>query len=216
MPRIQYKLKDGTRVPGVTTIAGAFKGDITGLLNWANAGGLEGLTLDDLYGASTTPGTLVHQMIEDHLTGKTTDVSKYTEKQKSLAESSFLNWLHWAEQNELKAILIEPNLISENMRVGGTPDLIAEMHGKITLVDWKSGKPLAYTSTLMQLAAYCAMYEEVHGQKIEATYVVVIPRKDETPSFTVRYMERIPDLALEQFQLLRQAYENEKLLKKMI
>jgi len=228
MPRVAYKNKDGKRVPGVTTIAGAFKGDITGLLVWSNRGGLEGKTLDDLYGASTTPGTMVHYMIEQYLTYFINEEpinninllegypEEYTPEQQSLAESAYINWLHWYEQNEVRPIEIEPNLVSEELQVGATPDLIAEVHAKRCLIDWKSGKPLSYTSTLLQLAAYGSIIKETLDIDIQGYYIVVIPRKDETPTFTVQYRESMPVLAIDQFKRLRECYEAEKLLKKML
>lgn len=216
-PRISYKLADGTRVPGVTSISGAYKGSIDGLLHWANRGGLEGKSLDDLYGLSTVPGTIVHAMIEAHVQGKPfVSDPAWTPEQIDIAENSFLNFLTWWDQNEVRPVEVEPHLISEELRCGGTPDLAALVHGKRCLIDWKSGKPLAYTSTLLQLAAYGMMWEEIRGSPIEGYYIVVIPRKEDIPTFTVQYRESMPELARKQFRLLREAYENEKALKKCL
>jgi hypothetical protein len=217
MPRIVYKNKAGKRLPGTTTIAGA-KWNISGLMYWANRGGLEGKSLDEMYETSTEPGTLVHQMIEDFLKGdKNINYSdKHKENTIEAAETAFINWLEWYRQNDIEPIHIEPSLVSEDLQCGGTPDLIAKIQGKRCLIDWKSGKPLKYTSTLLQLAAYDIMHTEKYNKKIEGFYIVIIPRNEETPSFTVQYRESMPAAAYEQFKLLRKAYENEKELNKLL
>ena len=216
MPRIIYKNKEGKRLPGVTTIAGAYKGDITGLMHWANKGGQEGKTLDEMYGVSTEPGTLVHLMIENFLKGQETQYSGQPKEVIDIAETSFINWLDWWGKNDIRALEIEPNLISEEMQVGGTPDLIAEVNGKQCLIDWKSGKPLKYSTTLLQLAAYDMLYCETFGYFLEGFYIVVIPKNDNIPTWTVQYREKMPETAYEQFKILRQAYENEKTLQKLL
>ena len=69
MPRIIYKNHRGTRLPSVTTIIGRFK-ESGGLLYWANQQGLEGKTLDEARVEVTTPGTLAHRAVEDHINGR--------------------------------------------------------------------------------------------------------------------------------------------------
>ena len=66
MPPVIYKDHRGNRLPSVTTIIGRFK-ESGGLLYWANQQGLEGKTLDQARAEVTTPGTLAHKAVEDHI-----------------------------------------------------------------------------------------------------------------------------------------------------
>ena len=69
MPPVIYKDHHGNRLPSVTTIIGRFK-ESGGLLYWANQQGLEGKTLDQARAEVTTPGTLAHKAVEDHINGR--------------------------------------------------------------------------------------------------------------------------------------------------
>jgi len=70
MPTIPYKLKDGRRIQGITTLKSqqiAWGKD--GLLYWANDQGLNGITLEEARNTATVPGTLAHYLIECYLRG---------------------------------------------------------------------------------------------------------------------------------------------------
>jgi hypothetical protein len=69
VPPVIYKDHRGNRLPSVTTIIGRFK-ESGGLLYWANQQGLEGKTLDQARAEVTTPGTLAHKAVEDHINGR--------------------------------------------------------------------------------------------------------------------------------------------------
>ena len=69
MPPVIYKDHHGNRLPSVTTIIARFK-ESGGLLYWANQQGLEGKTLDQARAEVTTPGTLAHKAVEDHINGR--------------------------------------------------------------------------------------------------------------------------------------------------
>ena len=69
-PRAGYRLADGTKVPGVTTILGRWK-DSGGLLQWAFKQGQSGArTLYEERDKAADIGTLAHAMVEHRLTGR--------------------------------------------------------------------------------------------------------------------------------------------------
>lgn len=68
-PRSGYHLKDGTRVPGTTTIIGRFK-ESGGLIWWAWDLGMKGLDYRDVRDKAADAGTLVHAMVEAHAAGE--------------------------------------------------------------------------------------------------------------------------------------------------
>ena len=70
-------------------------------------------------------------------------------------------WLnHQAREHGLRPLEVEAFLINEALGYGGTLDLIAELDGEVWLLDWKTGKSVAwpdgsvYADHRLQLAAY--------------------------------------------------------------
>jgi hypothetical protein len=70
-------------------------------------------------------------------------------------------WLNqYATEHGLRPLEVEAFLISETHGYGGTLDLIAEIEGEVWLLDWKTGKSVAwpsgdvYSDHRLQLAAY--------------------------------------------------------------
>jgi len=61
-----YKLKDGTLVPGTTTIIGAFK-DSGGLVHWAWQQGKAGLDYRNTRDKAAERGTNVHDLAECYI-----------------------------------------------------------------------------------------------------------------------------------------------------
>lgn len=66
----------------------------------------------------------------------------------------------WLNQHSVKPIEIEAYLVNRTLGYGGTCDLIAEIDGETWLLDWKTGKSVAwpsgavYDDMRLQLAAY--------------------------------------------------------------
>lgn len=146
-----YKVADGTRVPGVTTYLNVL--NKPALIKWANNLGLRGIDstrfVDDLADA----GTLAHNMILAHFKDETPDFADFTEYNIELASNSFLSFKEWAKPFTIEPVLCETPLVSEQYRFGGTPDLLANVDGIATLLDFKTGKAL-YPEHFIQVAAY--------------------------------------------------------------
>ena len=115
MPPVIYKDHRGNRLPSVTTIIGRFK-ESGGLLYWANQQGLEGKTLDQARAEVTTPGTLAHKAVEDHINGRPetalTGADEVTEK----ARNAYAAYLHWEAMNKITFRHTEVSLASEQYR----------------------------------------------------------------------------------------------------
>jgi len=180
-----YKLKDGTRVPGVTTILSVL--NKPALVPWANNLGLQGIKVREYVDDKAAIGTLAHQMIADHLRKVDTDTSDYTAKQIDQAENSVLSYLEWEKRKSIVPCLIEAPLVSETYLYGGTIDCLAWVNGVITLLDFKTGKAI-YPEMFYQLAAYYTLasdyyeYDKEYG--IAETKILRIGR-DETEGFEV-------------------------------
>lgn len=73
-------------------------------------------------------------------------------------------------------------------KYAGTLDLIADWHGKTTIVDWKTSsrtKRLEWIGDhTLQVAAYAKAYEWMHGIPVEQTLIVIInPEKTQLFQF---------------------------------
>lgn len=169
----RYKV-DGKPVPGVTTVIGLRSKPA--LVKWANNLGLNGIDVTKFVDDKASIGTLAHQMILDHFTGKQTDISDYTPNQVDAAENSLLSFYYWEKGKDIKPVLIEAALTS-TIGYGGTIDLYAVIDGARTLVDFKTGSGI-YDEHFYQLAAYRQLITET-GETVEQARILNIPRSED-------------------------------------
>lgn len=218
-PSAGYKLKDGTRCPGVTTILGRWK-DAGGLIYWAWDQGRNGLDYRDTRDKAAEAGTLAHALVEHHITGKPdSELGSVIEEARASKEmglkamTAYENYLSWERTTKLKVVKTEMSLVSEKHKFGGTFDGIAivDVNSRRSLADWKTGG--IYTEALIQCAAYRGLWEEHYPlEPIEGGFHIVSFSR-ESGDFTHKYFSNL-DEAWEQFLLLRQAYDLDKKLKK--
>ena len=116
-----YKLKDGTRVPGVTTVLNVL--NKPALVPWANKMGLQGIDTTKYVDAAALAGTAAHAMIQAHLTGEVFDGTSYPQDLLSLAENGFIKYLDWEKGHKIEDVHSELQLVSERWRYGGWPFL---------------------------------------------------------------------------------------------
>lgn len=146
-----YRLADSTLVPGVTTVLGVLAKPA--LIPWAYKCGRDGIDLDKYRDEKAEIGHLAHQMILDHFRGEKTVTDDYSKNQIDAAENAFLSFLEWAKHHTIEPVLIEEQLVSEKYHFGGTFDFLGVIDGKLTLLDFKTGKAL-YDEYWYQLAGY--------------------------------------------------------------
>ena len=176
-----YKLADGTRVPGATTITGLLNKPY--LVKWANDLGLEGIDSSKYRDEAAAVGTLAHALVQENLTGWKVDLSQYSAMDIDLAENSVLSFLEWRKTHDCSPIICEVPLVSERMKYGGTVDCYCELDGEPTLLDFKTGKAV-YDEYFVQLAAYKELLEE-NGHPVKTCKILRIGR-DETEGFEER------------------------------
>ena len=216
-PKGGYKLKDGSKVPGVTTIIGRFK-ESGGLLYWACEQGkaIERGEISNLYDKrdeAAEAGTLAHLMVEAYINGHTFNVSKYPQAIQNQAQQAFDAYLTWERMTNLKIVEQEMELVSEIYKFGGCPDAIGEIDGKLCLVDWKTSNAV-YQDYLIQLAAYKQLWEENNPGRPLYGFHLCRFAKDHG-DFAHYYYTELDD-AWRQFVLFREAYDIDKLLKKRV
>ena len=178
-----YKLADGTRVPGATTITGLLNKPY--LVRWANQLGLDGVDSSMYVDEAAKAGTLAHALILQHLTGEKVDLTQFTAQQIDLAENSILSFFEWEKTHKIEPVWCEHPMVSEKMRYGGTLDCLAYVNGEPELIDFKTGKAV-YEEYFVQTAAYRKLLEE-SGIEVRRIRILRIGR-DETEGFEERVM----------------------------
>ena len=167
-----YKLEDGTKIPGVTTVLGIL--NKPALVIWANQLGLQGIDSSKYRDEMADIGTLAHQMILNYFQKIDTDTSEYSKSQIDLAENCMLSFWEWEKGHKIEVILAEVQLISKEYGYGGTIDCFCKLDGQPTLLDFKTGKAI-YPEFFYQLAAYEQLLAEA-GHLIEVTRILRIGR----------------------------------------
>ncbi len=171
MPKNIYKLKDGSVVPGVTTIIGQL--DKPGLLDWAWELGKQGKPWREERDRAGDIGTRVHDLILNFLSGGqivTTDESDVVMN----CFDKFLFWWQLETKDCHPALLLEQPLISERWGFGGQPDIFRLDNQR--LIDIKTSGGI-YDSYWIQLAGYDILLRE-HGYKPKEYQIVWIPKDD--------------------------------------
>ena len=207
-----YKLKDGTRVPGTTTITGRFK-DSGGLIHWAWTQGAEGKDYRRTRDEAADTGTIAHAWIDDYIHGRAkTAFPLASPEQTKHATSAVEAFLDWATQVELQVIETEVPLVSELHRFGGTLDALAKVAGRLVLLDWKSSNGV-YADYIAQVAAYRQLLRE-RGTDVDGAQLLRFG-KEFADFHAHSYPSPVLDMGWECFALYRRAYDLDAKLKKV-
>ena len=162
----RYTTSDGQRVKSVTTLINAHLGwNKQVLINWARAQGLAGNDPTKVMNEAAEIGTLAHLLCENYIKKEETNVDDYSKNQIKAAETCFEAFKEWDKQFKPKYVESEIKLIDDDLKLGGTCDLILEIDGKLYIGDLKSSKGL-YAEYIVQLSAYRHMYEKQTGKKL--------------------------------------------------
>lgn len=206
-----YKLKDGTKVPSVTTILNRFK-DSGGLIHWAWQMGIEGKDYREERDKAADIGSMVHAAVEAWTLGNAYAFEGEPPAVEK-AQRGFGAFREWALSTNFQVTNPECSMVSERWRFGGTPDAIL-VGGKRAIGDWKSSGGL-YTDYIIQVAAYGMLWEENHPEEpITGGYHLL--RFDKTHGdFTHKWWGEL-ETAKKAFLLMRELYDMDKELKQRI
>jgi hypothetical protein len=132
-------------------------------------------------------GSLVHRVLEEKLQGGepklpiVADPLLAPNLTPEMVESANLRAtvaLAFIAEHDIKVVQVEQPRWSPTYGYIGTGDLIAEIDGKLSALDWKNGKRL-YPTVFLQLAAYQQAYEEEYQRLIEQRVAVNVNREGE-------------------------------------
>lgn len=108
-------------------------------------------------------------------------------------------WERWKNTVNFKPLLCEQPVWSHKYRYAGTMDLMAEINGRPTLLDWKTGKKI-YQESFLQNAAYRQAVREMGLFDGEIDGMIVrLPKVSTDPEFEVQKITESEDQLLETF-----------------
>jgi len=160
-PKGGYRLKDGTKVPGATTIIGRFK-ESGALIAWAYNRGRDGLELYESRDKAAELGTIAHDMVESFVKGKDPmdHIAGLLSEDTLQVLSAYEAFREWFDNSKLEIIEQEMQLVSEVYKFGGTPDAVArDSKGRLCLIDFKTSNGV-YQDYLYQLGFYRILWNE--------------------------------------------------------
>lgn len=184
-------MKDGTAIPGVTTvISGSLGWNKGALLYWAWKQGKDGKDYRETTTQAANAGTLAHYLVDCELTKKPVDleyVKTFDEKAQKRGQRGFENFQKWALGNQLRIFFTEQPLVSEKWRFGGCPDAVALIGGESSILDWKTSKTSkdVYPEYLIQVAGGYKMLceENFPDQSPPFTRIDIVKFSKESASF---------------------------------
>jgi hypothetical protein len=221
-----YFLKDGRKVPSVTTIIGSGLGwNKQVLMGWAYKQGKLGLPFRDAQKTAMQIGTLAHKMAECHIKGEDHPLTpegadEATIEMYEKANVAFAQFLEWQKMTRLKIIESEVRVTYEEDGIGfgGTIDAIAEDDDRLLhVMDFKVSNA-AYAEYIIQISAYLQAFAQQRGLSFEDFKGIHILRfgKD-AETFAHHYInsDRVGP-AWEAFVALHKLFTVKKVVEKMV
>lgn len=205
----RYFNAEGVRLPSSTTITGLL--NKPSLVKWANNLGLDGYDSDEYTKAAARIGTLIHGLVEEHITDVAFDRTTYSDYEMEIAQVGYYKYIEWEQNHDVKPIFNEKKLVSEIYQFGGTLDFYCEVDGVKTLIDFKSGSGI-YGEHFCQTASYLELLEE-NGYEVEQIIILNIGRDADDPLQHAKINRETAYKYFEIFKALLNVYYLKKELK---
>lgn len=207
-----YRLANGKRVPGVTTILGKFK-DPGGLLHWAWQCGVDGIDYREKRDDAGDVGSIAHAWIEQDIQGYGVGLPIDSDSPKhQLAASALEAFRAWRRNVKLEIIATEWPLVSELHSFGGTLDALGLADRLVVLLDWKSSNRV-YTEHVAQCAAYRQLVRENTKHVVNGAHLLRVGK--ELGDFSHHYIPpEALDMGWDRFLASKWLYETDAKLKK--
>lgn len=143
-------------------------------------------------------GTQAHSLIEWTLRTQLCEKVGASPEIGSQAQWAYASWQRWAQGVKLKPIWVERSVYSAKWGYAGTADLLAEIDGIETLLDWKTGKRI-YPESFLQNVAYRECVKELGYGDPKRGMIVRLPKIKGEPDFEVQEVPVNYDQQLETF-----------------
>ena len=192
-----YETPEGQSYPSVTTITGLLSK--ASILAWRQRVGDS--KADAITKAATTRGNKVHKMAEMYLRNEMASQINLFEDPMPHIEDMFFQLTELLDNSIGIINAIEAPLYSDQLKVGGRVDVIAEWDGELAVIDFKtSSKPKKESwidGYFMQSSAYALMFEELTGIKINKIVIAIAVENNHSQVFikdSTEYLQQFIDL----------------------
>lgn len=128
-------------------------------------------------------GSQIHALIEWNLRRELGQLVDQEPRVVDAAQWAFMAFQDWAARVKLKPIYIEQTVYSDKYEFAGTMDLLAEVDGVVSLIDFKSGKAIYGEAHLQSVAYQEAFIEMGHMPQPEQGIIVRLPKNENDPEF---------------------------------
>lgn len=178
-----YHTPSGKAYPSVTTVLGSMnKGAIDA---WRERVGEE--EANKISGRASRRGEAVHSACEKYLLNEMSNMQLQTMMPN--IKELFLQLRPVLDKHISKIYAIEQALYSDNLRIAGRVDCIAQWDGKISIIDFKTSSKEKLEENILnyflQCTAYAEMFEELTKKTVE-NVVVAIAVEGNQPQIFVR------------------------------
>lgn len=150
-----YRL-DGMAIPSVTTLMKPLSDDFYHTVD------------PEVLDKAAKRGTAVHNAIENYITYGMEDIEPSY-------EGYLEGFLAWWRRVKPKPLATECQVYHKILRYAGTSDLLCEINGRLTLVDYKSSAQVNSKLCAVQLEGYDRAWES-HGVKIDDRLILHLQR----------------------------------------
>ena len=178
----QYKVPNGEMFESITTALGNQPGKKEGLMKWRRRVGED--EANRISRKASGRGTAVHSIIEDYLNNKEDPCKDRMPD----AVVMFKQLQPILDKSISKVYMQEAPLWSYKYRLAGRVDCIADIKGKLSVVDFKTSMKIKKREWVkdyfLQTAAYSHMIEEMYGDTVDQT-VIFIAVEDRDPQIFV-------------------------------
>lgn len=138
-------------------------------------------------------GTQVHALVEWNLRQSLGQKVGPEPQVVDKAQWGFMAFQDWANSVSLKPVFIEQMVFSREHHYAGTMDLLAEVNGVLSLVDFKTGKAVYSEAHLQNIAYQHALTEMGHLTPVKG-YIVRLPKVETDPAFEVVEVPPVAEL----------------------
>lgn len=187
-----YETPEGELYPSITTVLKVRSSD--GINEWRDRVGED--VANYISRTSATRGTQVHHFCEHYLNNDDDNTIK------SYAVGRFLSFCLF---NQLKSALDnmvnniyaqEVALWSDDLKIAGRVDCIADYDGKLSVIDFKTSKKERQEewneSYYIQATAYAKMFEERTGRPIDQIVILCVTEDGTVQSFVKNTSDYVP------------------------
>ena len=187
-----YYTPSGKAYPSVTTVLGSLSKE--GIKLWREKVGEE--EADKISGRASRRGEALHLACEKYLLNEMD--FKMRQQMMPDTKSLFLQLKPHLDKSIGNIYAIEQPLYSDNLRIAGRVDCIAEWDNELAVIDFKTStkeKLEEYIQNyFQQCTCYAEMYEEITGEPIEKIVVAIATEEGFAQIFVRKKQVYLPQL----------------------